>query len=467
MSGDIAVVGLGVMGSNIARNFARNGFKVPIYNIDYSFTEKLLSFEEGKNMIPCRTYNDIKNCLKKPRKILMLVTDTAVDVVYRPFMDILEKGDIIIDGGNSHWKDTERRQKEVESTGIHFVGMGVSGGAAGALNGPSLMFGGDKEAWEACKNILLPIAAKSPEENEPCVAYMGTKGAGHFVKMVHNAIEYSDMQLIAETYDILKKLFKLDAESIGEIFGKWNNTKLKSYLIHITEIVLKQKDDQTKKPLVDMILDRAGQKGTGKWAAQDSFDLGIPTPGFAEAVCARILSSLKNERVEASKILQKKPISVTLNGILTITIDDLEKALYSAKIACYAQGLAMIQAASSDYGYGINCGDCAKVWRGGCIIRASFLNDVSQNYTDCTKNLMLIDKFSKDLEEGIEGWRKVVAVCALEGIPAPLFSTSLSYFDSYSSEFLPANLLQGLRDYFGAHTYERIDKPGSFHTNWD
>ncbi|KAK8895782.1 hypothetical protein M9Y10_013667 [Tritrichomonas musculus] len=480
MSADIAIIGLGVMGSNIARNFSRHGFKVAIYNIDYSFTERLMSTPDGVNMVPCRTYEDVVSNLKLPRKILLLVTAEAVDVVYKPFLPLLEGGDIIIDGGNAHWKDTERRQKEVEEfekdhsdvnnkKRIHYIGMGVSGGEYGALNGPSLMFGGDKLAWEACKPILLEIAAKSPE-GEPCAAYLGNKGAGHFVKMVHNAIEYSDMQLIAETYDILKKLFKLNSDQISEIFGKWNSetSLLRSYLIHITQLVTKQKEiiDNKSVPLIDLILDKAGQKGTGKWAAQDSFDFGIPTPAFCEAVCAREVSALKEERVIASKAFSDRKTYSNQN-LLKITIDDLEKALYAAKISSYAQGFAMIKAASDEYNYGTRIHDCAKIWRGGCIIRANFLSEVAANYTDDTNNLMLIDYFAKSLEERIESWRKVVAVCVLDGIPVSLFSTSLAYFDSYTSEVLPANLLQGLRDFFGAHTYQRIDKPGSFHTQWN
>ncbi|OHT01932.1 6-phosphogluconate dehydrogenase [Tritrichomonas foetus] len=461
MSCDIAVIGLGTMGSNIARNFAHHNVQVAVYNRSYERTEALLKFKD-ENVTPTKTIEELVGVLKAPRKILLMVTDGAVDAVVKPILPLLSKGDIIIDGGNSYWKNTERRQKEINPTGVIYVGMGISGGEEGALNGPSMMFGGERSAWEACKPVLLPIAAKSAE-GQPCVDYMGSGGAGHFVKMVHNAIEYADMQLIAETYDILTKLFKLDAGKIADIFGSWNKTVLKSYLIQITEAVLNHKEGDV--PLVNLILDRAAQKGTGKWAAQDSFDFAIPTPGFCEAVSARVVSFMKEERVAASKVLNKKAIS-TADDLIKITVEDLEKGLYAAKIACYAQGFAMIQAASIQNNYGVDIAACARVWRGGCIIRADFLNDVAARYKADTKNLMMIDHFAQALESRLEGWRKVVALTALKGIPAPLFASTLAYFDSYSSEVLPANLLQGLRDYFGAHTYERVDKPGNFHTEW-
>lgn len=459
MSCELGVIGLGTMGKNLARNFAHHGFKVGCFNRTYEKTEELLELKEP-NLVGFKTTEELVAELKSPKVILLMVSDFAVDAVLTPLVKLLQKGDIVIDGGNSYWKNTERRQQEILPTGVHFVGMGVSGGEEGALNGPSMMFGGEIDDWERCKNFLIPASAKS-KNGEPCVDYMGKGGAGHFVKMVHNAIEYADMQLIVETYDILRKVFNLNSDQIADIFGKWNKTALQSYLIEITEEVLRRKEGD--KPLVDLILDRAAQKGTGKWAAQDSFDFSIPTPGFSEAVSARVVSFMKEERVEASKIIDRKPIDCPID----ITIDDLEHGLYSAKIACYAQGLAMIQAASIQKNWGIHIEKCAKIWRGGCIIRAQFLDEISSHYTSDTKNLILVEHFRQALEERIPGWRKICAVATLKGIPIPLYASTLAYFDSYTSENLPANLLQGLRDFFGAHTYERIDKPGHFHTNWE
>lgn len=459
MSQDLSVVGLGTMGSNIARNFAHHGFKVAAFNRSWNRTQALLDLKEP-NITGYKTPEEIVSALKAPRIILLMVTAEFVDNVVDQLKPLLKKDDVIIDGGNSHWKDTERRQKAIEATGIHFVGMGISGGEEGALNGPSMMFGGHRQDWENCKRVLVPIAAKAAD-GTPCVDYMGTAGSGHFVKMVHNAIEYADMQLIAETYDVLKNSFKMTNEQMSETFAKWNKGVLKSYLIEITEKVLKKKEGD--KSLVDLILDSSEQKGTGKWAAQDAYDILAPTPAFGEAVDARIVSSLKEERIAASKEINKHAMQ---KSPFDLTIDDLENALYAAKIVCYAQGLALIQKASSQFNYGIDIGACAQVWRGGCIIRADFLNDVSAYYTNDTKNLLMIDFFKDAMDTRIESWRKIVAVCTLQGFPVPLFSSTLCYFDSYSSEVLPANLIQGLRDFFGAHTYERVDKPGKFHAEW-
>ena len=466
MTCEIGVVGLGTMGGNIARNFANHKIKVAVYNRSQERLNQFLQVvKNDPNIVASTELAEFVKSIKKTRKILLMVTDGAVDAVIQSLLPLLEKDDILIDGGNSYWKNTEKRQKEIEPTGIKYIGMGISGGEEGALKGPSMMFGGDKNSWNSCKDILMAIAAKPANIQEPCVDYMGTGGSGHFVKMVHNAIEYADMQLIAETYDILKNVLNLNADKIADIFNEWNKGPLKSYLIEITVSVLRKKDEQSKKPLVELILDKAAQKGTGKWAAQDSFDFGTPTPGFCEAVSARGISFLKEERVNASKVINKKPID-NASKLIAINVKDLENALYAAKIACYAQGLAMIQAASEQNKYGINIAACARVWRGGCIIRADFLNEIAKNYNNQTKNLMLIDNFKNALAERIQSWRKIVALTALQGIPAPLFASTLSYVDSYTSANLPANLLQGLRDYFGAHTYERIDKPGSFHTEW-
>ena len=457
---DISVVGLGTMGANIARNFARHGFKVAAFNRSWNRTQALLDLKEP-NITGYKTLQETVDSLKTPKVLLLMVTAEFVDDVVNQLKPLLKPNDVIIDGGNSRWKDTERRQKDIEPTGIHFVGMGISGGEEGALNGPSMMFGGHLQDWENAKRVLLPVAAKAPD-GSPCVDYMGKGGAGHFVKMVHNAIEYADMQLISETYYILRNLLKLSNDQCADIFGKWNKGPLKSYLIEITEKVLRKKEDG--KNIIDLILDKAGQKGTGKWAAQDAYDLGSPTPAFGEAVDARIVSSLKEERVEASKVLQKHALP---NYGIEVTVDDLEKALYASKIVCYAQGLALIQNASKQFNYGVDISACAKIWRGGCIIRADFLNDVSAHYTNETKNLLLIPFFKQAIDTRIESWRKITALCSLSGYPVPLFSSTLSYYDSYSTAVLPANVLQGLRDFFGAHTYERTDKPGSFHTNWE
>lgn len=463
MSNDIAVIGLGTMGGNLARNFAHHGFQVAVYNRTYAKTEEFLKHNEP-NIHPFKTVEELVASLKTPKIVLIMVTDSAVDAVANPLVKLLHPGDIIIDGGNSHWKNTDERQNRINPSGVHFVGLGVSGGEEGALNGPSMMFGGEPEDWEKCKHLLEPISAKTVN-GEPCVENMGKGSAGHFVKMVHNAIEYSDMQLIAETYDILKKLFHLSNDQIADIFQKWNQTVLESYLIEITEKVLRHKEGDVS--IVDLILDRAAQKGTGRWAAQDSFDFDIPTPGFCEAVSARIVSSMKEERVEASRNINLRPLDTkVVNSVIPITINDLEKGLYAAKIACYAQGFAMIQHASIQHNYGIDISACARVWRGGCIIRAKFLSEIAQKYKAGTKNLMLVDHFKQALEDRIDGWRKIVAVTALESIPTPLYSSTLAYVDSYASEKLPANLIQGLRDFFGAHTYERVDKPGHFHTKW-
>lgn len=460
MSQDLCVFGLGTMGSNIARNFAHHGFKVAVFNRTWARTEALLKLNEP-NITGYKTIEEVVAVLKKPRIFLLMVTAEFVDAVIEQLKPLLEKDDVIIDGGNSHWPETERRQKLIEPTGIHFVGMGISGGEEGALHGPAMMFGGHLQDWDNCKRVLLPIAAKA-QDGTPCVDYMGTGGAGHFVKMVHNAIEYADMQLIAETYYILKNSLKMDNNAIADVFGKWNQGVLKSYLIEITEKVLRKKEGD--KHIVDLILDTAEQKGTGKWTSQDSFDVPSATPAFAEAVYARVISCLKPERVEAAKAIQHHP----LEGIdIKVTVDDLEKALYAAKIICYAQGLSMIQKASAKMNYGVDISKCAKVWRGGCIIRANFLNDVSAYYTNETKNLLTIDFFKNAVEERVQSWRKVTALCTVQGYPIPLYSSCLAYFDSYASERLPANLIQGLRDFFGAHTYERIDKEGKFHTEWE
>lgn len=462
---EVAITGLGTMGSNLARNFARNGYKTIVHNRTYSKTEALVKLDTNPNLIPVKTPEEVMKGLRTPRVVILMVTDTFVDQVLDQYLQIAEKGDILIDGGNSYWKKTEERQARVNASGrgVHFIGMGVSGGEEGALNGPSIMFGGDKCCWDRCKEMLSKVAAKA-EDGAPCVDFMGTGGAGHFVKMVHNAIEYADMQLIVEVADIMHTHLKMSFDEMSKVFEKWNQGVLKSYLIEITYKVLRKKEGN--KNLVELILDKAGQKGTGRWAAQDSYDFGAPCPAFGEAVDARIVSSLKDQRVIASKqlaALKKK----TVDCPFKITVEDLEAALYAAKIMCYAQGLALIQKASADNKYGVDIKACARIWRGGCIIRADFLNIITARYNNDTKNLMCIEHFSKALESRLAQWRKVLAATTCTGIPSPLIASTLAYFDSYTSERLPAYLIQGLRDFFGAHTYERTDKEGSFHTQWE
>lgn len=447
------------MGASIARNLAHHGSKVIGYDISWERTQKLLELKE-ENITGYKTLEEVVKNLKTPRVFLVMVNAEYVDDVIKSLKPLLEKNDIIIDGGNSHWPDTERRQKEIADSGIHFVGMGISGGQEGALNGPSMMFGGAPEDWERCKPILEPIAAKSAD-GQPCVDFMGKGGSGHFVKMVHNAIEYSDMQLIAETYFLLKNSLNKSNDEIADIFGEWNKGVLKSYLVEITEKVLRKKEGDVS--LIDLIVDAAEQKGTGKWTSQDSYDIPACTPAFGEAVYARVLSSLKDERVEAEKVINHHSIE---NSEIKITVEDLEKALYASKIISYAQGLCMIQKFSKKNGYDIDISKCAKVWRGGCIIRADFLNDISKYYTKETKNLLLIPFFKEAVEQRLESLRNIVAYSSLKALPVPLYSSCLSYLDSYTRAKLPANLIQGLRDFFGAHTYERIDKCGHFHTEW-
>jgi 6-phosphogluconate dehydrogenase len=467
------VIGLEVMGRNIALNIERNGFPVAVYNRTTSKSEEFVNeLAKGKNARMGATLEEFVQLLEKPRRILIMVkAGKPVDLVLEGLRPLLEEGDIVIDGGNSLFTDTERRAKQTEGTGIRFFGMGVSGGEDGALWGPSLMPGGDEEAYRHLEPILKKIAAKSPADGHPCVTYLGRGGAGHFVKMVHNGIEYGDMQLIAEAYDILKRIGGLDNAQLKDVFEEWNQGKdLQSFLIEITHKVMNFKDDTTAgKPLVELILDKAGQKGTGKWTVQAAMDLGVAIPTITAAVDARVLSSQKEQRVAAAKQLSgPQPKKVT--GDVKQLIQDVRYALFCSKICSYAQGFTLLQAADKEFNFGLRLGEVAGIWEAGCIIRAAFLQDITHAIRENPglPNLLLTPHFKKMIDERQEAWRRVVRLAVENGVPVPAFSGSLAYYDAYRTERLPANLIQAQRDFFGAHTYERIDKPGQgpFHTEW-
>ena len=463
----IGVVGLGVMGANLALNMERNGFPVAGYDLD---TAKMQAFlagpAKGKNIIGVESPAALMQTLEKPRRILIMVPAGApVDAAIAHLKPHLEAGDILMDGGNSYFLDTERRNKALEAEGFRFIGTGVSGGEEGALWGPAIMPGGQVEAWEAVAPILRAITARA-SDGEPCVEYMGPRGAGHYVKMVHNGIEYGDMQLIAEAYDLLHRGLGIPAKELHSIFAEWNTRELKSYLIEITAAIFAKDDDVTGKPLVEMILDEAQQKGTGKWASQNSLDIGAPIPTINAAVESRILSSLKKERVAASKVLSGPTPS--FSGNKDEMIRAIEQALYASKITSYAQGIALMRLASAEYKYDLQPARIAKVWRAGCIIRATLLSEIMTAYQKNPElvNLLLDSTFREAIESRQAAWRKVLQTAIGMGIPALAMGSSLAYFDAYRSERLPANLTQAQRDYFGAHTYRRLDREGSFHTDW-
>ncbi len=463
---NIAVVGLAVMGQNLARNMAHKGFSVAVYNRTSQKTDEFMEAYGGEGTFgAAHTPEELVNMLAKPRVIMFMVkAGSPVDGMIETFLPYLEEGDILIDGGNSFYQDTRRRCKELEAKGIHFIGCGVSGGEEGALEGPSLMPGGNREAYEVVRPIFEKIAAQV--EGVPCCTYVGADGAGHYVKMVHNGIEYGDMELIAEAYFLMKEVLHMEAKEIGEVSTTWNTGILESYLIEITAEVLQKEDPETKGALVDYILDKAGQKGTGKWTSEEGLALGVPIPTIAEAVFARAMSAYKDERVVASGVLSASVPAFT--GNKEEYIDAIHSALYASKICSYAQGFSLLKAAAKEYDWTIEYGDMAKIWRGGCIIRAVFLNDITKAFakTADLQNIMLDDFFKSALTEHEAKWRQVVASGAVYGVPVPAFSVSLSYFDSYRRAVLPANLIQGQRDYFGAHTYERTDREGVFHTEW-
>jgi 6-phosphogluconate dehydrogenase len=467
MSYIIGVVGLGVMGSNLALNMERNGFSVAGYDLDSSKTR---AFVEGpaknKNVCVVTSPSELMSILQKPRRILIMVPAGApVDSAIAHLRPHLEPGDILMDGGNSHFLDTDRRNKDLEQDGFLYIGTGVSGGEEGALWGPAMMPGGQPEAWDAVASTMRAICACA-EDGQPCVEYMGPRGAGHYVKMVHNGIEYGDMQLIAECYDLLNRGAGLSAAELHDIFAEWNKHELKSYLIEITAEIFAKQDGLTGKPIVDVILDEAQQKGTGKWASQNALDIGAPIPTINAAVESRILSSLKKERTVASKVL-RGPASL-YTGPKQRLIDDVGQALYASKITSYAQGLSLMRIASAEYKYNLRPGDIARTWRAGCIIRASLLGEISNAYRRNPElvNLLLDPVFSEAVETRQESWRFVVQTSMGLGIPVLAMSSSLAYFDAYRTERLPANLTQAQRDYFGAHTYRRTDREGVFHTDW-
>ena len=463
---NIGVVGLAVMGSNLARNLAsREGNKVAIYNRSAEKTEQLMAEHPEASFIACESVDSFVASLAKPRTaIIMVQAGAGTDAVIGQLAERFEKGDIIVDGGNALYTDTIRREKEVSAKGIHFVGAGISGGEEGALKGPSIMPGGTKEAYATLGPILESIAANV--EGEPCVTHIGSDGAGHFVKMIHNGIEYADMQLIAEAYDLLRQAGGFSPQEIADIFTEWNKGELESYLIEITAEVLRQKDSKTGKPLVDVILDSAGSKGTGVWTVQTALDLGVPVSGIAEAVFARSLSAQAAQRAG-------KPELPAANQVWAVEdkpafVEAVRKALYASKIIAYAQGFDAIRAGAKEFNWEINLGEVAKIWRGGCIIRAQFLNRITDAYRKDEKLLSLLfdEYFVAAIAGSVAAWREIVAMAALTGVPSPAFASSLSYYDGLRAERLPAALVQGQRDFFGAHTYKRVDAEGSYHTLW-
>jgi 6-phosphogluconate dehydrogenase len=463
---DIGVIGLAVMGQNLVLNMERNGFKVAVYNRTKATTDAFMKENAAaKNIKAVYSLKDLVTLLKRPRKILLMVkAGQPVDEMISQLTPLLERGDLMIDGGNSFFQDTERRSREVESKGYLYIGTGISGGEEGALKGPSIMPGGSSEAYAIIESIVNAISAKV--NGDPCVTHIGPRGSGHYVKMIHNAIEYGDMQLIAEAYDILHRGLGLSAEELHQVFSRWNDGALSSYLIEITSDIFRVMDRETNQPLVDRILDSAGQKGTGKWTSQNAFDLGIPIPTINAAVETRNLSVFKEERERASRAFPLPHHSYP-GDPRTIT-DKVGLALYASKICSYAQGLALLQSASLEYQYHLNLAEIARIWRGGCIIRARFLDDVSRAYRENPElpNLILAPFFREALLQRQEAWRHVIETAIQLAIPVPAMSASLAYFDAYRSSRLPANLIQAQRDYFGAHTYRRVDREGIFHTEW-
>lgn len=465
---DIGLIGLAVMGENLVMNMESKGFTVAVFN---RTTEKVDSFVQGravgKHIIGCHSLKELADSLEKPRKVFLMVkAGSAVDGLIDQLLEVLEPGDIIIDGGNSHFPDTIRRTDYVESKGLLYIGTGVSGGEEGALKGPSLMPGGSPAAWPAVKPILQAISAKV-EDGSPCCDWVGENGAGHFVKMVHNGIEYGDMQLICEAYQLMKCLLKMSDDEMHQVFRQWNETELDSYLIEITRDILAYKDTDGE-PMVEKILDTAGQKGTGKWTGIAALEEGVPLTLIGEAVFARCLSAMKEERTEASRAYDRQIPAFT--GDRQAFIEAIRQALYASKIISYAQGYTLMRTAAAHYGWNLNYGGIALMWRGGCIIRSVFLGKIKEAYDQDPQlsNLLMAPYFRDTLKRLIPAWRKVAAAAMEYGIPAPAMTSALSYFDGYTTERLPANLLQAQRDYFGAHTYERVDAPRGtfFHTNW-
>ena len=469
MKADIGLIGLAVMGENLVMNMESKGFTVAVYN---RTTSKVRNFVEGRakglNIIGTYSLEELVANLKKPRRVMMMVkAGAAVDQLIDTLIPLLEPGDILIDGGNSHFPDTTRRTQYVESKGLLYIGTGVSGGEEGALKGPSMMPGGSPAAWPHVKDVFQAICAKV-EDGSPCCEWVGENGAGHFVKMVHNGIEYGDMQLICEAYQLMRDGLGMTPDEMHEVFKAWNETELDSYLIEITRDILAYKDTDGK-PIVDKILDTAGQKGTGKWTGIAALDEGVPLTLIGEAVFARCLSAMKEERVEAAKAFPKADMRIACADRAAF-IEDIRKALYASKIISYAQGYTLMRAAAKTYGWNLNYGGIALMWRGGCIIRSVFLGKIKEAYDKDPQlqNLLLDEYFGNTIRSLVPAWRNVVAEAVRHGVPMPAFSSALAYFDGYTTEKLPANLLQAQRDYFGAHTYERLDAPRGefFHTNW-
>ncbi len=464
---NFGLTGLAVMGQNLARNVAHKGFPIAVHNRTTEKTDKFME-EHGAEgqIVGSKSTEEFVRALAAPRAIMIMVKAGApVDAVIQELKPLLDKGDLLIDGGNSLFSDTERRVKELEAEGLRFLGVGVSGGEEGALNGPSIMPGGSEEAYQIVEPIFTKIAAQV--DGEPCCTYIGAGGAGHYVKMVHNGIEYADMQLIAEAYDLLKNGLGLSNSELADVFTQWNAGDLDSFLIEITAQIFARKDDDGDGDLIDKVLDKAAQKGTGKWTVQSALDLGVPITGITEAVFARALSSFKEQRVAASKVLPG-PAGGKAAGERQQFIDDVRDALYASKVVAYAQGFEQMLAAAKEHGWTLHPGETATIWRGGCIIRARFLGRIKEAFDSQPDlpNLLLAPYFTEAVGKGQDGWRRVVAEAARLGIPTPAFSSSLAYYDGYRRARLPANLIQAQRDLFGAHTYERTDKPGTFHSSW-
>jgi 6-phosphogluconate dehydrogenase len=467
MAAHVGLVGLAVMGQNLALNIERNGFPIAVFNRTGARTKDFMEGPAvGRQFTGTYTLEELVGALERPRRIILMVqAGKAVDEQIAKLKPLLEDGDILVDAGNSLFQDTERRSKELEGSGLNYVGMGVSGGEEGALWGPSIMPGGSKEAYEQLAPMLTAISAKSTQG--ACVSYMGPRSAGHYVKMTHNGIEYGDMQLIAETYSLMQHALGLSAPQMADLFTSWNKRDLDSYLIEITANVLAFKDPDSGGPLVDVILDRAGQKGTGRWMCQDALELGTPIPTIDAAVWSRSISSFKDARVKASGIL-KGPSGAKLSGDAATFENDLEAALWAAKVSSYAQGMALLQAASAERDYGLNLSEIARIWTGGCIIRAKLLAEIQSAYQSDPDlpSLMMSPEIAPRMNERTQSLRTVIKVARDLGVPVPAMSAALDYFDSYRASRLPANLIQGQRDYFGAHTYQRTDKDGVFHTEW-
>lgn len=464
----IGVVGMAVMGKNLALNIESRGYSVSIYNRTTAKSTAVIEENPGKKLVLTETIEEFVDSLETPRRIVLMVqAGKGTDLVIQSLLPHLDKGDVLIDGGNTFFKDTIRRSEELAESGINFIGTGVSGGEEGALKGPAIMPGGQKEAYDLVAPILEQIAAKAPSDGEPCVAYIGPNGAGHYVKMVHNGIEYGDMQLIAESYHLLREVVGLSVEEIAEVFREWNQGELDSFLIEITADALTKKDPETGKPMVEIILDRAGNKGTGKWTSQSALDLGVPLPLITESVFARYISALKSERVEASKVLPK-PAAYSFDGDKKEMVEKIRQALYFSKIMSYAQGFAQMRTASEEYDWNLQYGEIAKIFRAGCIIRARFLQEITNAYdrNPELKNLVLDEYFMDITKNYQDSVRDIIGIAVKSGVPIPTFSSAIAYYDSYRSADLPANIIQAQRDYFGAHTYERKDKEGTFHFDW-